>query len=82
MLNGYLKPAVGMVQPGNPWFGNPSFKIRYAPEEAKKLLCMRRLQRKQAADAARYRFDQRFGPNAAAADERKSPSSRTSPMWA
>ena len=38
VLNGYLKPAVGMVQPGNPWFGNPSFKIRYAPEEAKKLL--------------------------------------------
>ena len=38
VLNGYLKPSVGMVQPGNPWFGNPSFKIRHDPAEAKRLL--------------------------------------------
>jgi len=30
--------AKGHVYPGHPWFGNPTFDIKYDPEEAKKLL--------------------------------------------
>ncbi len=37
-LNGYMKPATGMVQPGSPWYGRPSFAIRHDPAEAKRLL--------------------------------------------
>lgn len=38
LLGGLAAPAKGHVLPVSPWFGNPSFKIRYDPEEAKKLL--------------------------------------------
>ncbi len=38
LLNGLAVPAVGCVPVDHPWFGNPSFKIRYDPAEAKKLL--------------------------------------------
>ncbi len=38
MLGGFGKPAVGQVPPDHPWFGNPSFRIRHDPEEAKRLL--------------------------------------------
>ncbi|SKA37977.1 ABC-type transport system, substrate-binding protein [Enhydrobacter aerosaccus] len=38
LLNGLAVPAVGCVPPDHPWFGNPSFKIKYDPEQAKKLL--------------------------------------------
>ena len=38
LLAGLAVPAVGCVPPGHPWFGTPSFKIRYDPAEAKKLM--------------------------------------------
>ena len=38
VLNGLAVPAVGCVPPDHPWFGSPSFKIKYDPAEAKKLL--------------------------------------------
>ncbi|WP_207791824.1 ABC transporter substrate-binding protein [Siccirubricoccus phaeus] len=38
LLQGFGAPAVGNVPPGHPWFGTPSWRIRYDPEEAKKLL--------------------------------------------
>jgi peptide/nickel transport system substrate-binding protein len=38
LLNGLAVPAVGCVPPDHPWFGNPSFKIRYDPTEARKLM--------------------------------------------
>ncbi|HEV2673032.1 MAG TPA: ABC transporter substrate-binding protein [Aliidongia sp.] len=38
LLGGLAIPAKGMVYPGHPWFGKPSFDIRYDPEEAKRLL--------------------------------------------
>jgi ABC-type transport system substrate-binding protein len=38
LLNGGAVPAVGNVPPDHPWFGNPAFKIKYDPEQAKKLL--------------------------------------------
>ena len=38
LLGGMMIPAVGSVPPGNPWFGTPTFKIRYDPTEAKRLL--------------------------------------------
>ncbi|WP_160123500.1 ABC transporter substrate-binding protein [Rhodovarius lipocyclicus] len=38
MLGGFGAPAVGQVPPGHPWFGNPSFRIRHDPAEARRLL--------------------------------------------
>ncbi|MCO5089520.1 ABC transporter substrate-binding protein [Bosea sp. (in: a-proteobacteria)] len=38
VLNGFMKPAVGMVQPNDPWFGKPGFKITHDPAQARKLL--------------------------------------------
>jgi len=38
LLGGLAKPAKGMVDPQSPWFGKPSFEIKYDPDQAKKLL--------------------------------------------
>lgn len=38
LMNGLAKPAVGQVDPANPWFGKPGFEIKYDPQAAKKLL--------------------------------------------
>ncbi len=38
LLGGLMVPAVGSVTPDSAWFGAPSFKIRYDPTEARRLL--------------------------------------------
>jgi peptide/nickel transport system substrate-binding protein len=38
LLSGLMIPAEGFMPPGHPWFGHPTFKIKYDPEEAKQLL--------------------------------------------
>jgi peptide/nickel transport system substrate-binding protein len=38
LLNKTAMPAKGMVPPGHPWFGTPTFDVRYDPAEARKLL--------------------------------------------
>ncbi len=38
LLSGMMIPAEGFFPPGHQWFGKPSFKLEYKPEEAKKLL--------------------------------------------
>jgi peptide/nickel transport system substrate-binding protein len=38
LLGGLMIPAEGFMPPGNQWFGNPTFKVKYDPAEAKKLL--------------------------------------------
>jgi peptide/nickel transport system substrate-binding protein len=38
LLGGFAVASVAQVPPGHPWFGAPSFKIRYDPEAAKQLL--------------------------------------------
>ncbi len=38
LLGGMMMEGKGAVYPGHPWFGNPTFDIKYDPEEAKKLL--------------------------------------------
>ena len=38
LLGGLMVEAKGHVYPGPPWFGHPSFDIKYDPEAAKKLL--------------------------------------------
>ena len=38
LLGGYAVAAQGHVPPGDPWFGKPSFEIKYDPDGAKKLL--------------------------------------------
>jgi peptide/nickel transport system substrate-binding protein len=38
-LNGGLaEPAMGQMRPNHPWFGNPSFKLRHDPAEARRLM--------------------------------------------
>jgi ABC-type transport system substrate-binding protein len=38
LLNGLALPAKGMVTPKHPWFGTPSFDIKYDPDQARALL--------------------------------------------
>jgi peptide/nickel transport system substrate-binding protein len=38
LMNGLAKPAVGQVDPSSPWFGKPSFAIKYDSEAARKLV--------------------------------------------
>jgi peptide/nickel transport system substrate-binding protein len=38
LLNGLAKPALGQVDPSSPWFGKPTFVLKYAPDEARKLM--------------------------------------------
>jgi peptide/nickel transport system substrate-binding protein len=38
LLGGLAKPALGQVDPSSPWFGKPSFVLKYAPDEARKLM--------------------------------------------
>lgn len=38
LMNGLAKPAKGQVDPASPWFGKPSFDIKYDPEAARKLV--------------------------------------------
>jgi peptide/nickel transport system substrate-binding protein len=38
LMNGLAKPAKGQVDPQSPWFGKPSFDIRYDPAAARKLV--------------------------------------------
>ena len=37
-LGGVARPAKGLVAESSPWFGNPTFDVRYDPEEAKRLM--------------------------------------------
>ena len=39
-LGGTAIPAKGMVTDNHPWFGTPSFELRYDPEAAKALLAV------------------------------------------
>ena len=38
LLGGLAKPALGQVDPSSPWFGKPTFVLKYAPDEARKLM--------------------------------------------
>ena len=38
LLAGLMIPAEGFMPPGHQWFGKPTFKLKYEPAEAKKLL--------------------------------------------
>jgi ABC-type transport system substrate-binding protein len=38
LLNGTAQPGLGLVYPDHPWYGTPTFKVRYDPAEAKRLL--------------------------------------------
>jgi ABC-type transport system substrate-binding protein len=38
LMGGLALPAKGHVLPDSPWFGKPSFELKYDPDQAKKLL--------------------------------------------
>ena len=37
-LGGLAQPAFGQVDKTSPWFGKPTFELKYAPDEARKLM--------------------------------------------
>jgi peptide/nickel transport system substrate-binding protein len=38
LMGGLASPALGEVDPASPWFGNPTFKLRYDMDAARKLM--------------------------------------------
>jgi len=38
LLGGLAQPALGQVDKTSPWFGKPSFELKFAPDEARKLM--------------------------------------------
>jgi peptide/nickel transport system substrate-binding protein len=38
LMGGLAQPAYGQVDRTNPWFGRPKFELKYAPDEARKLM--------------------------------------------
>jgi peptide/nickel transport system substrate-binding protein len=38
LLGGLARPAYGQVDKTSPWFGKPTFELKYAPDEARKLM--------------------------------------------
>ncbi|PLZ02278.1 ABC transporter substrate-binding protein [Burkholderia sp. WAC0059] len=38
LLGGYMTPALGVYSPGDPWWGNPTYHIRYDPAAARQLM--------------------------------------------
>ncbi len=38
LLDGLMIPAQGFFPPGHPWFGHPTFKLKFDPVEARRLL--------------------------------------------
>jgi len=38
LLKGLVKPAYGEVDRSSPWFGKPTFELKYAPDDARKLM--------------------------------------------
>ncbi|KTT12230.1 ABC transporter substrate-binding protein [Pseudomonas oryzihabitans] len=38
LLSGQMEPATGVVEPGDPWRGSPSFQVRYDVAAARKLM--------------------------------------------
>ena len=46
LMNGLAKPAKGQVDPSSPWFGKPTFDIKYDVAAAKKLVRRRAIRRR------------------------------------
>ncbi|WP_236614261.1 ABC transporter substrate-binding protein [Stutzerimonas azotifigens] len=38
LLSGLMEPATGVVEPGDPWRGSPTFQVRYDVDAAQKLM--------------------------------------------
>lgn len=38
LLGGQMAEATGTVEPGHPWRGNPTFQIKYDPDQARKMM--------------------------------------------
>ena len=73
LLNGLARPAYGQVDKTNPWFGKPTFELKYAPDEARKLTSAAGFSKAQPAQDQVRRRLRRHRPDAVAADERGDP---------
>ena len=73
-LNGLATPAYGQVDRTSPWFGKPTFELKYAPDEARKLMTEAGFSKAEPAqDQVRRWPVRRHRPDAVAADERGDP---------
>ena len=70
LLAGLMIPAEGFMPPGHQWFGKPTFKVKYDPAEAKKLLAEAGYSPSKPLVVKIADLAVGLGPDAAAADER------------
>jgi hypothetical protein len=70
LLGGLMMEGKGAVYPGHPWFGSPSFDIKYDPAEAKKLLAEAGYGPNKKPKIKIAISTLGLGPDVAAADER------------
>ena len=70
LMNGLAKPANGQVDPSSPWFGKPTFEIKYDLAAAKKLVKEAGYSQGEAAEDHLHHRARRHRPDAVAADER------------
>ena len=70
LMNGLAKPAKGQVDPSSPWFGKPTFELKYDVAAAKKLVRGSRLLEGKAAEGHLHHRAGRHRADAVAADER------------
>ena len=70
LLGGMAEPSYGEVNPGNPWYGHPTFKISLRPRGGEAAPERGGLRTGSSAQAQGRDIDQRLGANAASADER------------
>ena len=73
LLGGLMIPAKGFVPPGHPWFGHPTFDVKYDPEAAKKLLAEAGYGPHKPLKTKIADLGLGLRPDAAAADERVRP---------
>ncbi|MGY4444788.1 hypothetical protein ACVW04_007607 [Bradyrhizobium sp. LM2.3] len=70
LMNGLAKPAKGQVDPSSPWFGKPSFELKYDVAAAKKLVEEAGYSKAKPLKATFIIAQGWYRPDAVAADER------------
>ncbi|MDR6353727.1 peptide/nickel transport system substrate-binding protein [Pseudomonas psychrotolerans] len=73
LLSGQMEPATGVVEPGDPWRGSPSFQVRYDVAAAQKLMADAGYSADHPGQDQGADLRLGFRPDAAVADERVHP---------
>ena len=70
LMNGLAKPAKGQVDPSSPWFGKPTFELKYDRRGGEEAGAGSRLFQGKAAEGDLHHRARRHRADAVAADER------------